>query len=66
MTGAIILRRVPRPVEADKIMVPGRCRADLEALSAELGVPVVRGPDELIDLPAFFGARRRRARSLAL
>nr|WP_040580496.1 DUF6513 domain-containing protein [Methyloferula stellata] len=55
MTGSIILRRLPRPVEADKIMVPGRCRADLDALSAELGVPVVRGPDELVDLPAFLG-----------
>ncbi len=55
MTGAIILRRLPRPVEADKIMVPGRCRADLDALSAELGVPVIRGPDELVDLPAFLG-----------
>ncbi len=64
MTGAIISRRVPRPVEADKIMVPGRCRADLEALSAELGVPVVRGPDELIDLPAFLG-RGGAARDLS-
>jgi dihydropteroate synthase-like protein len=55
MTAAIILRRMPRPVEADQIMVPGRCRADLDALSVELGVPVVRGPDELVDLPAFLG-----------
>ncbi len=55
MTQAIILRRLPRPIEADKIIVPGRCRADLEALSAELGVPVVRGPDELVDLPGFLG-----------
>ncbi len=55
MTQSIILRRLPRPIEADKIMVPGRCRADLAALSQELGVPVVRGPDELADLPAFLG-----------
>jgi len=55
MTQAIILRRLPRPLEADKIILPGRCRADLDVLSAQLGVPVVRGPDELIDLPAFLG-----------
>ncbi len=55
MTQAIISRRLRRPIEADKIMVPGRCRADLESLSAELGVPVIRGPDELVDLPLFLG-----------
>ena len=55
MTEAIILRRLPRPLEADRIILPGRCRADLDRLARELGVPFVRGPDELIDLPAFLG-----------
>lgn len=55
MTGAIIRRRLPRPVAADRVIVPGRCRADLAALSAEFGLPIVRGPDELVDLPAFLG-----------
>jgi dihydropteroate synthase-like protein len=55
MTEAIIRRRLPRPAPADRIIVPGRCRADLGRLSAEFGVPVVRGPDELADLPAFLG-----------
>src|SRR5918998_5680681 len=55
MTEAIIRRRLPRPVPADRVIVPGRCRADLDRLSAELGVPVIRGPDELADLPAFLG-----------
>ncbi len=27
--------------EADQIMLPGRCRADLDRLSARYGVPVV-------------------------
>jgi dihydropteroate synthase-like protein len=36
-------------------MVPGRCRADLDRLSAEFGIPFERGPDELKDLPAYFG-----------
>ena len=54
MTEAIILRRLPRPIDADRVMVPGRCRADLERLTTELGVPFVRGPDEVQDLPGFF------------
>ena len=55
MTEAIIRRRLPRPVAADRIIVPGRCRADLGRLAAEIGVPVIRGPDEIADLPAFLG-----------
>ena len=59
MTEAIIARRLPRPVDANRVMVPGRCRADLARLTAEFGVPFERGPDELNDLPAFFGKRGR-------
>jgi dihydropteroate synthase-like protein len=55
MTEAIISRRVPRPVNAARILVPGRCRADLDRLSAEFGVRFERGPEELKDLPAYFG-----------
>ena len=49
MTEAIISRRVPRPVQADRILVPGRCRADLDRLSADFGVRFERGPEELKD-----------------
>jgi dihydropteroate synthase-like protein len=59
MTEAIISRRLPRPVEANRIIVPGRCRARLDRLSVEFGVPFERGPDELKDLPAFFGKSGR-------
>lgn len=55
MTEAIITRRLARPVDADRIILPGRCRADLARLSSDLGVPVARGPDELSDLPAYLG-----------
>jgi dihydropteroate synthase-like protein len=55
MTEAIIARRLPRPVNANRVLVPGRCRADLDRLSAEFAVPFERGPDELKDLPAYFG-----------
>jgi len=59
MTEAIISRRLPRPVQADRIVVPGRCRADLDRLSAEFGVRFERGPEELKDLPAYLGKRGR-------
>jgi dihydropteroate synthase-like protein len=61
MTEEIIGRRLPKPVEADQIMVPGRCRADLEVLSERFGVPFVRGPDELKDIPVYFGRARKVA-----
>lgn len=63
MTAELIERRVAAPVAADRIYVPGRCRGDLDALARRYGVPVIRGPDELKDIPAFF---ERAARPVAL
>ena len=59
MTEDIIARRLPKPVEVDQIMLPGRCRADLDRLSEHFGVPFRRGPDELKDIPGFFGRARK-------
>src|SRR5438105_14578080 len=59
MAEAIISRRLPRPVDAQRVLVPGRCRANLDRLSAEFGVPFERGPEELKDLPAYFGKHGR-------
>lgn len=55
MTTDMIRRRLRETEEADRIIVPGRCRGDMNALSAHFGVPVQRGPEELKDLPEFFG-----------
>lgn len=55
MTADMIARRLKETFNADRIMVPGRCRGDLQALSRTLGIPVERGPEELKDLPVFFG-----------
>jgi dihydropteroate synthase-like protein len=55
MTQQIIANRLPRSLEANRVLLPGRCRADLDRLSAEFGVPFERGPDELKDLPGYFG-----------
>lgn len=54
MTADLIRRRVPAPIRADRVLVPGRCRGDLDALTHYYGVPVQRGPDELKDLPRTF------------
>jgi dihydropteroate synthase len=51
------------PRRFDRIIVPGRCRGDLDALSAHFGIPVQRGPEELKDLPRFFD---RAAKPIAL
>jgi dihydropteroate synthase-like protein len=55
MTEPILMRRLPRPLDADRVVVPGRCRADLARLAQEFDRPFQRGPDELKDLPEFFG-----------
>lgn len=57
MTADLVRRRVAPPVAADRIMVPGRCRGDLDSLAAHCGVPVLRGPEELKDIPQHFGRR---------
>lgn len=55
MTVDQIRRRLRDIGDADRILVPGWCRGDLEALSADLGVPVERGPKEVKDLPRHLG-----------
>jgi dihydropteroate synthase-like protein len=55
MTEPILIRRLPRPLNANRVIVPGRCRADLKRLTQEFRAPFERGPDELKDLPAFLG-----------
>ena len=55
MTEPILMRRLPRPINANRVVVPGRCRADLTRLAGAFGVPFQRGPDELKDLPTFLG-----------
>ncbi|NDB67982.1 MAG: dihydropteroate synthase [Methylocystaceae bacterium] len=55
MTQEIIQRRLPRPLHADRVILPGRCRADLDALEKEFGVPFELGPEEVSDLPFYLG-----------
>jgi dihydropteroate synthase-like protein len=50
-----IARRLPDDCGCGQVMIPGLCRGDLAMIEAKVGVPVVRGPKDLKDLPSFFG-----------
>ena len=60
MTADMIRRRLDMPAGIDRVIVPGRCRGDLDALSQHYGILVERGPEELKDLPQFFGHGKTR------
>jgi dihydropteroate synthase len=55
MTSTMIARRVEPPGGTDRVIVPGLCRGDLGEAETALGLPVVRGPNDLKDLPGYFG-----------
>ncbi len=55
MTEAILRRRLRPPLDADRVIFPGRAGLDAAALTRHFGVPFARGPDEIVDLPAFLG-----------
>lgn len=40
----------------DKIIVPGLCNGELEPITAIAGIPTERGPNDLRQLPEFFGS----------
>jgi len=43
----------------DRVVVPGWCQGELAPLEGEFGVPFVRGPKDVRDLPAFLGGKER-------
>lgn len=61
MTDAIVRRRLPAPLAADRVIFPGRAGLDAEALSRHFGVRFERGPDEIADLPHFLTRRTATA-----
>lgn len=60
MTEAIVRKRLPAPLDVDRVIVPGRARMDLASLAAHYGAPFERGPDEIVDLPEYFGRAKRQ------
>ncbi len=57
MTAEIVANRLGDARGAAKVILPGRCRGDLDRLAAQFGVPFERGPDDLADLPEHFGRK---------
>jgi dihydropteroate synthase-like protein len=55
MTPEMIARRLKDVGDAEKVIVPGLCQGDLTPLQAQFGVPIERGPEDLKDLPQYFG-----------
>src|SRR5438309_1503676 len=51
------------PPGVQRILLPGLCAGDLEVVVQRAGVPVQRGPEDLRDLPEFFGQAGGRAPS---
>ena len=60
MTTDLIARRLKDASEYDKVILPGRCRGDIDQLALALGTQVERGPEELKDLPQYFGQEKKR------
>jgi dihydropteroate synthase-like protein len=55
MTPEMIARRLKNSGNANKMILPGLCQGDLSQLHRQYGIPVERGPEDLKDLPEYFG-----------
>ncbi|MEL0102602.1 MAG: DUF6513 domain-containing protein [Gammaproteobacteria bacterium] len=47
--------KIDKVKNATKIIIPGRCRGNIEELEDFFGKECVRGPEELKDIPSFLG-----------
>lgn len=60
MTAEMICRRLKDTFNANLVILPGRCRGDLALLTDKFGVRFERGPEELKDLPQYFGKNTQK------
>lgn len=60
MTTDIVERRLTLPEGADRVVMPGRFRGDLDRLSDHFGTRFERGPDEVADLPEYLGHAKEK------
>jgi len=54
----------PSEWKFDRVLLPGYCQGETEALSRRYGVPFERGPKDILDLPEFFGLGQRKPANL--
>ena len=57
MSENIIMRRLKKPKDIDKIIVPGKFKGNINKLTKYFDIPVERGPEDLTDLPDYFGLK---------
>ncbi len=55
MTPELIVRRLKDVGDAKKMILPGLCQGNLSQLHRHYGIPAERGPNDLKDLPQYFG-----------
>ena len=61
-----IARHLEIPHGINRIILPGLCKGDLALIAEKAGgVPVERGPEDLRDLPRFFGKGSKRKTDLS-
>src|SRR5262245_50925047 len=53
---AWVARHLAVPAGVGRVVLPGLCPGDLAPVAGRAGVPVERGPNDLRDLPEYFGA----------
>ena len=58
MSENILMRRLSENQNFDRIIIPGKFRGDLKRLSNYFKIPVERGPDDVSDLPDYFGINK--------
>ena len=58
MSENIIMRRLNKNQDVDRIIVPGKFRGSLKKLTRYFNVKVERGPDDISHLPDYFGLKK--------
>ena len=55
MTTAWIAKHLPGVGDCERVVIPGLCEGDVQAIADRWGVTAEKGPDDLRDLPEHFG-----------
>jgi dihydropteroate synthase-like protein len=55
MTTTWIARHLAVPEGIDLVLIPGLCEGDSAVIQEKVGVPVVKGPADLREIPRYFG-----------
>jgi dihydropteroate synthase len=61
MTTRWIAKRLEPPSGVDQIVIPGLCEGDVEAIADATGLPVQKGPADVLSLPQWYGREAIRA-----